>query len=141
MMAARRLKFGQHMHRHTNQSTTLTCLAFMSGVAQCHIRWLWHVFMALHYLYNCVFIFPWVRWWPLFCFVRYFGQPLSSSSSWPSHVRNHPFLPCPGRHAYFLIERWLFETPFCSLHSDEDDREKTLQLDVLKISSMDDFNV
>jgi len=27
-------------------------------------------------------------------------------SSWPSHVRNFPFLPHPRRHAYFLIERW-----------------------------------
>ena len=124
--------FWQRMHRHANRCLTLRCPAFTNESFIVTYHWLWHVSMALLH-YFIILSFLWSCVVGTHCFVRCLGHPLSSSSSWPSHVRNHPFLPCPGRHAYFLIERWLFETPFCSLQSDEDDREKTLQLDVPKL--------
>jgi hypothetical protein len=70
--------------------------------------WLWHVLWHYTTFHNLCFL-------SLALLVgnillgQMSGQPLSlsSSSSWPSHVRNHPFLPWSGRHAYFIIERWL----------------------------------
>jgi hypothetical protein len=44
-----------------------------------------------------------------------------------------PFLPLLGRHAYFLIERWLLD-PLSIPSSDGDSRDRLLQPDVSKYS-------
>lgn len=81
--------FWQRMHRHANRCLTLRCPAFTNESFIVTYHWLWHVSMALLH-YFIILSFLWSCVVGTHCFVRCLGHRLSSSSSWPPHVRNHP---------------------------------------------------
>lgn len=105
----------ERMHRHSvQQHWLLGCSAFMIGSVACYtldgpsfgMTWLQRDCYTLIFLFEAVF-FGAFR-----CFCQGLHH-LSSSSSWPSHVRKVPFLPLLSRHAYDLIRRWLSQLSFC----------------------------
>ena len=49
------------LHRHTNQWTTLRCLAFTNGLVAVTRCWIGHVDMASHHHHNHVFFFSLYR--------------------------------------------------------------------------------
>lgn len=94
----------------------------MNGLVVVTFYWPWHSSStSIPSLPSC-FSYPWVDLTILLDGSINLSRRLRHGLS---YVRNYPFLPRSSRHAYFLIERWLFYY-LLPTSSDEDTREKHL---------------
>lgn len=107
---------------HANRCSTLRCPAFTIESFIVTYYWLWHCLHGTTTLLHNSACFLWSCFVGITLLCQMSRSPSLVVFVMGTHVRNHPFLPRSGRHAYFLIERWLLKS-FLFPSSDEDDRE------------------